>query len=366
MKKNIFNIALFFLAIALFASCEDNTSETLDMSGDVDIHSFVVNGVEGTINAENSTITVILPTGTDLSTLSPQITIADGAQISPKSGEAMDFSQSIVKGNEVTYIVTNKDLYQKYKIVADVARAKIGKFKIGMVEADIDDAQRKITIYLPVGTDVTALIPVVEYTDGATISPADGQPVNFTNPVNYKLTYKGSEFVYEVTVILGNKPVPPLVIYNGEDVVPQWWTVGSAGDISSNFANPKPDVLNATPFCASIWRNPGDDDWTGGGLGGLNIDPAVYNHFTLLVWKEYEGDVQLEIQGDGAGNQWLKVWYSGDALGEWQKLEFTLPEGHGLTKIHTILVAPQITGTKDDPNFSGQRMYWDELIALPK
>lgn len=351
--------------LGILSSCSDDAESTLDTTGNVDILSFKINGVEGTINAANSTISIILPAGTDLHGLSPQVQLADGAQVTPNNGEALDFVDASGALKTVTYTVTNKDLYQKYKVTVDVVRAKISSFKIGAVAGDIDDVTKKITIYLPVGTNVTALYPVVEYTEGAVITPAVGQSVDFTNPVTYQLDYLGSVFQYEVTVILGEKPLPPLVIYNGEDVVPNWWTVGSASDISSNFTNPTPDAVNSTAACASIWRNPGDDALTGGGLGGLNIDPTKYKTFKLMVWKAVAGNVQLEIQGDGAGNQWLKQMYVAAQVGQWQELTFTLPEDHGLTKIHTILVAPQIDDTKNDPAFVGQRMYWDQLIAYP-
>ena len=70
MKTNIINFIIILLSVVLF-SCEEDANESLDFSGDTSIHSFVVNGVEGTINEENSTISVILPSGSDLTGLSP-------------------------------------------------------------------------------------------------------------------------------------------------------------------------------------------------------------------------------------------------------------------------------------------------------
>ncbi|KAA6300697.1 MAG: hypothetical protein EZS26_003161 [Candidatus Ordinivivax streblomastigis] len=363
--KTIQNI-LFLGMLLLFSlsSCGDNERESVDLSANVDIKSFSINGTQGVIDASKLTITVMMPTGTDLSNLTAAVEIPEGAELSPASGTAIDYRYS--DKTPIEYHVMNGNIYNKYKVIVKEIKAEITSFVIGSRTGIIDQEAKTVLIYVPDGSDITQLTPIVRYTDGATITPADGLAVDFSNSVTYTLSYLGNTFSYVVSVIIGNEPVLPLVIYNGEDIVPQWWTVGSAGDISSNFANPKSNALNSTPYCASIWRNPGDDDWTGGGLGGLNIDPTVYDHFTLLVWKEYAGDVQLEIQGDGADNQRLKVRYLGDALGEWQKLEFSLPEGHGLTKIHAILVAPQITGTKDDPNFLGHRMYWDQLIANPQ
>ncbi|MDR2806161.1 MAG: DUF5018 domain-containing protein, partial [Dysgonamonadaceae bacterium] len=200
--KNIIKIILIAIITVLTVSCEDNR-ETLDFTSDVAIHSFSINGVNGIINAENSTITVILPNGTDLSSLAPQIEIDGNATVSPANSATVDFSNSAAKGNEVVYTVANGDLYQKYKVSVDVECAKITAFRIGTVAGTIDDAAKTITVYLPVGTDITALIPIVEYTEGATILPEDGTPVDFTNPVQYKLRLSGSEFIYTVTVHLG-------------------------------------------------------------------------------------------------------------------------------------------------------------------
>ncbi|MDR0543337.1 MAG: hypothetical protein LBH19_14155, partial [Dysgonamonadaceae bacterium] len=219
--KNIKNIVAICLA-ALAFSCTDNET-SLNLNGDVDIHSFAVNGVEGVINAQTSSITVILPFGTDLTNLAPEITIGDGASITPASRQAIDFSQSALPGGAVTYTVSNGDVYQTYKVAVDVARAKITAFRIGAVEAfSIDEENRTIDIYLPVGTDVSALAPTIEYTEGATITPAAGAQVDFTNPVQYTLVYEGSAFVYTVTVHLGEPPISEIVIYNGEDVAPIW------------------------------------------------------------------------------------------------------------------------------------------------
>ena len=372
MKKKIFYYIPLFITATLFFSCSKNNENVLDMSGDVDIHSFSINGIEGTINPDNSTISVILPQGTDLTALSPQISIGNGANISPASGASVDFSQSAIKGAEVIYTVTNTNIYQKYKVSVDVARAKITTFRIGTTSGRIDETAKTITVYLPIGTNVTALIPVVEYTQGATITPADGSEVDFTNPVQYKLNFEGSEFAYTVTVILGDEPLPEIVIYNGEDVAPQW--DGIAATVNSPYQNPKIDAINPTPYCASIMRSGDATDnggraWSGGALWNnykVNIDPAKYGSFSLMVLKNVAGDVQLEIQSDGQQNKdYLKASYSGDNLGIWQKLIFTIPNSRTAI-INNILVAPHCYDAGQPVPFPTQRMYWDELIAIPK
>jgi hypothetical protein len=372
MKKMIYKILFLLLSVFIYSSCNDDIREVLDTTGDTEIHAFSINGVSGTINKENSTISVILPAGTGLKGLTPVIELGDGAVVSPNNGEAIDFADSRGLLIPQTYTVKNKDSYQKYVVTVDVAKAKITSFKIGSVSGDIDEQNKKIVIYLPSGTDVTALYPLTEYTEGAMLTPASGSAVDFTNPVNFTLSYLGSLFIYEVTVKLGDKPTPDLIIYNGETVSPIWGSIAST--LNNGYINPKTDGINPSSTCISIMRKKeGTDDggrpWSGGALWNankVNIDPKIYNKFTLMVLKQVSGNVQLEIQSDGEQNKdWLKVAYSSEALGMWQLLTFEIPANRTAV-INNILVAPHVDDSSSDPNFTSHMMYWDELIAHPK
>ncbi|MFA5329197.1 MAG: hypothetical protein WC384_15490 [Prolixibacteraceae bacterium] len=372
MKKTIYNLIIILLPFLVLSSCQKSIEDVLDTTGDVDIHSFTINGVEGTINSEISTISVILPAGSSLTNLSPQIDVGAEAILTPDIGTAVDFADA--NGNLITvdYLVSNKDLYQRYKVTVDVARAKITKFKIGSIEADIDESGKKILIWLPTGTDVTNLIPVIEFTEGATLNPEPGTPVNFTNPVNFILNYLGSTFTYAVTVKLGEKPKPILVIYDGETVSPTWASIAST--LNNGYVNPKTNGINTTSTCISMLRkkeatDDGGRPWSGGALWNenkVNIDPAIYSKFTIMILKSTAGDVQLEVQSDGEQNKdWLKAAYSADALGEWQELTFVIPASRTAI-INNILVAPHVIDASSDPNFNTQMVYWDQLKAHPK
>ncbi len=153
-----------------------------------------------------------------------------------------------------------------------------------------------------------------------------------------------------------------LTVYNGESVKPNWWPAGSVSEVGNHWGNPSQLGVNSTVSVATIWRNGGDESWTGGGLGGLNID-ASYRRFTLMVYKEVEGDVQLELQDAGSVHkEWLKVWY-GQPTGVWKQLEFVVPEGSQLGSVTTLLVAPHNMNERSNGCFIGHRMYWDEVIA---
>jgi PKD repeat protein len=86
-----------------------------ELSTEKEITSFIVNGVAGTITG--TTIDVVLPEGTDLTTLSPVI-IHTGASISPESETSQDFT------NPVIYTVTAQDqTIQTYTVNVTVPTA---------------------------------------------------------------------------------------------------------------------------------------------------------------------------------------------------------------------------------------------------
>lgn len=79
------------------------------------------------------------------------------------------------------------------------------KFASPAVEADITESAKTIVAMVPVGTDVTALVPIITISEKATINPGSGVPQNFTNPVAYTVVAEdGSQAVYTATVIFGN------------------------------------------------------------------------------------------------------------------------------------------------------------------
>lgn len=79
------------------------------------------------------------------------------------------------------------------------------RFATPAVEAVITESAKTIVATVPVGTDVTALVPIITISEKASVNPLSGMPQNFTNPVAYTVTAEdGSQAVYTVTVTFGN------------------------------------------------------------------------------------------------------------------------------------------------------------------
>lgn len=86
---------------------------------------------------------------------------------------------------------------------------------IPAVIATIDQTMKTVTAVLPAKADLGNLIPYIQVSERATISPASGVAISFTAPVNYIVTAEdGSEAVYVVTVSLKMNADEPLKLEN--------------------------------------------------------------------------------------------------------------------------------------------------------
>jgi P2-related tail formation protein len=349
----------YFLMAAHFtgclAGCDDNKRDSVNLDAKVDIASFVINGIAGTVDADKQLIDVFLPLGTDLTALTPVIELPDGAVTTPAAGTAVDFSLS--EFSAVDYHVMNGNLYNTYKVIVR-DRVKITSFKIGASAGIINQDDHTISVKVSEGTDITRLIPLLQYAEGSVITPTVGEAVDFTSPVTYTLTYKERIFRYTVTVAIG---ASVLVIFDGEDGTNPWWSTGGANVEVPDWL----DGSDGNKGAATIWRDNENDAGAGGGLT-LDLDILAYNKISVDIHKRVEGEVQVELQ-DGDARAYLRQPYT--PTGEWQTLVFDIPEGW--THLTALLVVPHHVNTTDYPiDFSvdneRHRMSWDNVKAIPK
>ncbi|MEL6561550.1 MAG: BspA family leucine-rich repeat surface protein, partial [Bacteroidota bacterium] len=142
------------------------------------------------INTANHTVTVEVEAGSDITSLVPDITVSNGATISPASGVAQNFT------NPFTYTVTSQDgsITQAWVVTVSVEtlnnETDFISFTIPERRSDavINSSDHTISAEVLNGTDVTKLQPTFTLSDGATSTPVSGSEVDFTNPVNYSIT----------------------------------------------------------------------------------------------------------------------------------------------------------------------------------
>jgi len=149
--------------------------------------------ISSIINVDDTTISILMPYGTDATSLIPTITISENASITPIGGVVQDFS------SEVEYTVTAQDInYSKiWKVSLEVKlndEANILSFEIpNQKTVSINLADTTIDVVMPYGTDLSDLIPVITISGDAEIDPASGIAQDFSEDVVYTVTAQNGD-----------------------------------------------------------------------------------------------------------------------------------------------------------------------------
>ena len=136
-------------------------------------------------------IKVVMPADTNLTALAPDITIPAGFQITPASGEIVDFTSG-----PVTYTVDNN--FSKISQSWDVSVVNAGPDIIGAnlpsLNGDVViNGDPDYTVQIPVveGTDLSDLSPEIFIYEGFTVTPESGSTNDFSSePVTYTVSHQ--------------------------------------------------------------------------------------------------------------------------------------------------------------------------------
>ncbi|UOB19186.1 leucine-rich repeat domain-containing protein [Abyssalbus ytuae] len=214
--KKYFYVLLFVAGGICITSCNKDDDNPSPKSDAKQILSFVFKAannkalnedVTAEINQEDKTIAATVPFGTELTSLLPEVKISEKAAVSPTG--TRDFS------NEVTYTVTAENgTKATYKVIVNQAEPNASNAKQILsfvfkeednkalnedVTAAINQEDKTITATVPFGTELTSLLPLIEVSEEATVSPTGAQ--DFTNEVDYVVTAEnGTTATYKVSV----------------------------------------------------------------------------------------------------------------------------------------------------------------------
>ena len=210
--KRLLRIGYAIVAAVMMTACDVKEEPFIQGADDEKaILSFDVDEVVGVIDEDNKVVTLTFEEVTDVTHLTPTIKVSAYATIEPASGVAQDFSSPVVY--TVTAFNGTMAQYQVNAVVYDAENEKrILSFSLNEppVAGEINEVAKTVTLTLPYGTDVTALVPVIEVSEGATVSPASGEAQDFTHPVEYTVTaLNGSTATYTVTVLVLGGEVEP-------------------------------------------------------------------------------------------------------------------------------------------------------------
>lgn len=188
--------------LTALSGCGDDNRSALQLDGDTWITAFELDQYAGVIDRASKTITVALPETYDTDAMTvTAIEVSEGAEASVKAGDVLNFScTQMIK-------VTNGNTYLDYTVAIKHDEAKILSFKLNDTYSGIiDQENRNISVRVPTTTDVTNLIPTITTSEGAIVTPASGQAIDFTNPVDFIVSYNTASAVYTVTVIPSDAP----------------------------------------------------------------------------------------------------------------------------------------------------------------
>jgi hypothetical protein len=251
------------------------------------ITGFRIGAIEGIIaeEADPKTITLTLPAGTDLRSLSPVITLSDPAlTVDPPSGEAQDFSRP------VEYTLTLEGVTTGYRVSVGVAapgasdaRAITG-FSINGVSGVIDGTAKTIALVLPFGTGLTALSPEITLSPGAVVQPASGVARNFADSAliaqKYTVTAEnGMQAEYKVKVQTASRYSFTPVLTKEITLSPGQGSLSRSGSLS---------VSAAKDFDRYQWSVDGNTAGTGSRTITLNgRDYFIGAHYLgVTAWQQ--------------------------------------------------------------------------------
>lgn len=189
------------MLFAITLSCNDEITfedQVPDYTHSI-IRSFEINGQAATINHTNGVINATLPAGSNLSNVTVDMTLPEGATVDPASGSAVDFSTG-----PVIFTITNNGVSREYTAtVAAFGDPMIMTFSIGDNVGVIDQANGTIAITVGSEENIKALAPQYTIPGGTTSNPASGVAQDFTSPVKYTITsndgFTGKSYFVTVT-----------------------------------------------------------------------------------------------------------------------------------------------------------------------
>ena len=193
INKSVLVASLVLSLLLTLLSCEDSFDKSdFETNVPVSVMAFSINGTPGVIDQNSGQITVALPFGSTINAVTPQITLPEGATINLDITNPIDFTSA------VRFRVVNGNLFKDYTVNTTVSNP-ITSFKINDVAGVINNSAKTISVVLQDGTDLTALQPVIELSQGVTITPASGS-IDFSSPVAFTVTNGTVSAVYTVTV----------------------------------------------------------------------------------------------------------------------------------------------------------------------
>ena len=203
-----FVLGTLFLCTIL-ASCNNKKNSHFNLEGECMITELVLDSsYVGAINETKHTIVAAIPETYDEQDMTiTSLELSNGATANVQEGTHLNLiAPQVIR-------VTNGNVFSEYTLSIKHDEARILSFVLnGQFIGVINESAHTITVQVPVGTNLASMVPTVKTTEGATLSPANGVPCDFTKPVSFTVTYNTASCTYLVTV---NEMAAPHALYVG-------------------------------------------------------------------------------------------------------------------------------------------------------
>ncbi len=195
--KTVYIVIEVIVAMTMAASCDDDNTSALILEGDTRVESIMVSGYPGKVDHEARTITVNVPVEVNLSILRVDaITLSPGATCDLPQGAS--FNGTVPRAIRVV----NGSVCTDYTMTVKHDDVEFLSFVINNEYAGkIDNSARTILVFVPIDVDVTAMQASFTVTEGASVEPASGSLLDFTQPVVFTAKLRSATVGYTVTVV---------------------------------------------------------------------------------------------------------------------------------------------------------------------
>ncbi|KOH45386.1 DUF5018 domain-containing protein [Sunxiuqinia dokdonensis] len=275
---------------------------TIAAYGDPMIMTFAIGDNDGVIDQANGTIEVTVGSQENIKALTPQYTIPESTTSTPQSGVAQDFT------NPVKYTVLSNDGFtgKSYVVtITQLPQAIITSFKTGedicSVTGIIDDEASAINLDFPAGADLSAITPIIETTEGSTLSPESGVAQDFSSgAIDYTVTnLEGLTKTYSVVArtITSSKKIAFISGADCIESISEPDTKAAALWLKANYAEDfvylkagtlTSEDLASTELVVLYWDNVGTQEMPDGGITADKV---------AIVTDYYKAGGNLMVEG---------------------------------------------------------------------
>ncbi|MEM9361956.1 MAG: hypothetical protein AAGA43_04930 [Bacteroidota bacterium] len=240
MKKVFF---LTVLVLFSLTSCSDDDQVQLNQENQILTFSFlsedndeITVDVNGVIDQDNKTVRIELPQKINISGLKPTITISESASISPNNQVVVDFS------NPVVYKVEAENgSIQDYQVIVSLPKSSAKQvLSFAFLASDnedlftdvqgiIDEMNQTVTIEVPYGIALGALVPTLQISENGEANPGNKETIDFSNSVNYTIKAE-DESTATYTVMVTNAAL------TDRDVLIAWYNLNPNNTLDWDFS----------------------------------------------------------------------------------------------------------------------------------